>query len=370
MDECQKDKELRREFFDTRTPDDPAYYSPDVMDIRDPDDYSKRGSKRGREMFERLKTMDWKHVLRDYLMNWIKGMKMLHVVDSYFNTGNSSPYQYGWYPHGYMEIVYSKLINMFLDGHPDIKKSNDSVDICYNSITVTRNLGYGKSVWRMIEFDIDFVISSNKKGIKYKYSVKASGANGFHDEFVQYAKDLKAELAIFAKNPLLKTDLRPYATYPDIASYKDPHDKLGIIKYFIRYDTVGRRDKTKFTQGFIDAYKDARDFCKGLPKVTFSESMDSLSYNGNNYAAEDYASVCSDNPDMIQHLSWNVMYVLIYKYGLLDTMIDHRFNKDTEIRQFIWHWHDKLHQPITDDIKAWVDKWIPKDRQKYVYGDA
>ena len=59
------------EFFDSRTPEDPAYYSPIVLAIHN-ESYTRIDTKRGREMLEKLKNMDWKEVLREYLRNWIK----------------------------------------------------------------------------------------------------------------------------------------------------------------------------------------------------------------------------------------------------------------------------------------------------------
>ena len=357
-----------REFFDSRTPDDPAYYSPNVMDVRDLEDYSKCLTKRGREILNRLDAMEWQEVLREYLRNWIKGMQMLHVVDTDFNTGNSSPCQYGWYPHGYMDIALQKLLEM-VRKEVWLSDVKDEVSVSYNALTVARNLGYGKAVSRTIVLNIDFDVSGNKKGLKYKASAKTYGDNGFYDEFVQIAKNIQAEMDTFKKEPLLKTDMRPYATYPDIASFKDKKDQLGIVKYYMRNDIEGRRDQIKFTQGFIDAYYDAMSFCKALPQVKFSEDRTAVTYQGNEYTAVNYADLYKGFPDKLQYLWQRAQTVLVYKYGLLDTVLDHRFDKATEVRQFIWHWRDQLHQPVTDDIRAWVDRWIPKERQDYVYGD-
>lgn len=368
MDACKSEEEQRREFFETRTPEDPAYYSPRILDLHDYET-GEMLTKRGKEIMKRLRDMDWKEVLREYLRNWIKGMQMLHVVAEDFNTGNSSPAQYGWYPHGYINVAYEKLRVMVIEGHPTLKATKCSLYSRYSSITVERDLGYGKKVSRTLDMSIDFSIPRSCKGINYKCKVRAYGDNGFYDEFVQYAKDLQAELDTFKKEPLLKTDLRPYDTYPDISSYKDKRDQLGIIKCYIGYRTEGRRNKCKFRQGFIDAYKDARDFCKALPDLNFAVSRDAVYYKGEKYTAEKFDSISNDIPDEIRFVNQVAESVLVYKYGLLDTMLEHRFSKDSEVRQFIWHWHDKLHQPITDDIKAWVDKWIPKDDQKYVYGE-
>ena len=368
MDACQLEKEQRREFFETRTPEDPAYYSPRILDLHDYET-GEMLTKRGKEIMKRLRDMDWKEVLREYLRNWIKGMQMLHVVSTDFNTGNSSPAQYGWYPHGYLEVAFDKLREMVIEGHPTLKSTQCSLESRFSWITVKRNLGYGKKISRTINMSIEFGIPSHKRGINYKCKVVTYGDNGFYDEFVQYAKDLQAEMETFKNDPLLKTDLRPYDTYPDIASVKDKRDQLGIIKHYILHDTVGKCKKCKFRQGFIDAYKDARDFCKALPDITFAESRDALYYKGKKYTADEFDYPGDGIPDEIEFVNQVAEDVLIYKYGLLDTMLEHRFSKDTEVRQFIWHWHDKLHQPITDDIKAWVDKWIPKDDQKYVYGE-
>ena len=112
-------------------------------------------------------------------------------------------------------------------------------------------------------------------------------------------------------------------------------------------------------------------FCKALPQVKFREDRTAFTYNGKEYTAVQYDDLYRDFPDELQYLWQLAQSVLVYKYGLLDTMLDtmpdYRFDKDNDIRRFIWHWRDDLHQPITDDIKAWVDRWIPKDRQKYVW---
>jgi len=368
FEEQKTEHKVTVEFFDSRTPEDPAYYSPRVMDIYN-ESYTKIDTKRGRELLEHLKTLDWKEVLREYLRNWIKGMQMLHVVDTDFNTGNSSPAQYDWYPHGYQDIALQKLLEMVRSGIW-LSDDKDKISVDYNTLTVTRNLGYGKEVERTIELDVSFGIPSNNKGIKYKCSARTYGDNGFYDEFAQLAKNIQAEMDTFKKEPLLKTDLRPYATYPDIASYKDKRDQLGIIKYYVRNDTEGKRRNLMFSQGFIDAYYDAMSFCRALPLLAFSKDRKSFLYKGNDYTAIDYDNLYHEFPEELKYLWQLVLPVLVYKYGLLDTMLDYRFDKSSEVRRFIWHWHDKLHQPITDDIKAWVDKWIPKDRQSYVYGES
>lgn len=366
-DACKKEEEQRREFFETRTPEDPAYYSPRILDIYD---YAsgKMLTKRGQEIMDRLRAMDWQDVLREYLKNWITGMQMLHVVSTDFNTGNSSPAQYGWYPDGYLNVVYDKLRASVLEDHPIQTDSKYRLDSHYSHITVERDLGYGKKVSRTIDMSLDFYIPSNKKGICYKCSVEAYGDNGFYDEFAQYAKELQAKMETFKKDPLLKTDLRPYDTYPDISSYKDRRDQLGIIRHYMIHDTVGKRDKRRFTQGFIDAYKDARDFCKALPDLNFSEARDTFEYKGKTYTAEEYDYPASELPDEIKYVGQIVEDVLLYKYGLLDAMVEYKWAKESEARSFIWHWRDKLHQQVTPDIKEWIEKWIPADRINYVMG--
>ncbi len=244
----------------------------------------------------------------------------------------------------------------------------DKINTGYDWIVVERDLGYNKLVNHYLKIDIGFTIAGNLKKLNYTYKVTTHGDKAFYDGlFNILADELRAELDTFKKEPLLKTDLRPYDTYPDISSYKDKRDQLGIIKYYMRYDTVGRRKNCKFTQGFIDAYKDARDFCKALPDINFAVSRDAFYYKGKKYTAEAYEDLYRNFPAEIQYLWQLALSVLVYKYGLLDTMLDYRFDKDNDVRSFIWHWRDDLHQPITDDIKAWVDKWVPKDSQEYVW---
>lgn len=366
-DACKKEEEQRREFFETRTPEDPAYYSPRVLDIHDYKS-GKMLTKRGQDIMERLRSMDWQEVLREYLRNWITGMRMLHVVSTDFNTGNSSPAQYGWYPEGYLQVAYDKLRASVLEDHPIPTDGKCRLDSHYSHITVERDLGYGKKVSRTIDMSIEFYIPHHMKGICYKCSAEAYGDNGFYDEFVQYAKELQSKMEAFKKEPLLKTDLRPYDTYPDISSYKDRRDQLGIIRHYMVYDTVGKRDKCRFTQGFIDAYKDARDFCKALPDINFSEDRDTFEYNGKTYTAEEYDFPASGLPDEIKYVGQLAEDVLLYKYGLLDAMVEYKWDKESEARSFIWHWRDTLHQKVTPYIKEWIEKWIPVDRINYVMG--
>lgn len=367
-DACKKEEEeQRREFFETRTPEDPAYYSPRILDIHD---YAsgKMLTTRGQEIMDRLRAMDWQDVLREYLRNWITGMQMLHVVSTDFNTGNSSPAQYGWYPEGYLNVVYDKLRASVLEDHPIPTDGKCRLDSHYSHITVERDLGYGKKVSRTIDMSIEFYIPRHMKGICYKCRVEAYGDNGFYDEFSQYARELQSKMETFKNDPLLKTDLRPYDTYPDISSYKDRRDQLGIIRHYMVHDTVGKRDKCRFTQGFIDAYKDARDFCKALPDLNFSEARDTFDYKGKTYTAEEYDYPASMLPDEIKYVVLLTEDVLIYKYGLLDAMVEYKWDKKSEARSFIWHWRDMLHQQVTPDIKEWIDKWIPADQINYVMG--
>lgn len=276
---CYKsDEEERRGFFDTRTPDDPAYYSPRILEFYDYHT-GEMLTKRGKEIMKRLLDMDWKDVLREYLRNWIKGMQMLHVVSTDFNTGNSSPAQYGWYPDGYFEVSYRKLLDT-VKNKLVLADEKDKINTGYDWVVVERELGYNKLVNHYLKIDIGFTIAGNLKKLNYTYKVTTHGDKGFYDGvFNILADELRAELETFKNEPLLKTDLRPYDTYPDIASYKDKRDQLGIIKYFIIHDTVGKRKNCKFRQGFIDAYKDARDFCRALPDITVRHKWWDNRYN-------------------------------------------------------------------------------------------
>ncbi len=51
---CKSDEEERREFFDTRTPDDPAYYSPKILDLHDYHT-GEMLTNRGKEIMKRLR---------------------------------------------------------------------------------------------------------------------------------------------------------------------------------------------------------------------------------------------------------------------------------------------------------------------------
>ena len=117
METYKSGEEERRNFFDTRTPEDPAYYSPRILEFYDYHT-GEMLTKRGKEIMNRLRDMDWKEVLREYLRNWIKGMQMLHVVSTDFNTGNSSPAQYGWYPNSYVSVAFDKLRHLGPPSHP------------------------------------------------------------------------------------------------------------------------------------------------------------------------------------------------------------------------------------------------------------
>ena len=356
-----KTKQSQKDFFDSLTPEDPAYYSPTLLEVCANYDYKKPLTKRGKELVAKLLDMDWKDVLREYLRNWIKGMQMLHVVSSDFNTGNSSDYQYGWYPHGYNDLVYKKLLEPVRKRFK-WEEPTDKLVTSFSDLTVSRNLGFGKSVERSIHLDFDFNIPKSNKGISYTFKVKVYGDSGFYDVFNEYAAELRAEMESFKKEPLLKTDLRPYATYPDISSYKDKKDQLGIIKYYMRNDTEGKGDKCKFTQGFIDAYKDAASFCKALPQIEFTAEKDSFSYHGKKYSAKDYTDLFNGFPEELKYIDQVAEDVLIYKYGLLDTMLEPlSFCASTDLDQFIHNWHAKLGQPITPDIQALIDKYNDDD---------
>ena len=70
MTDTFKKKQL--EFFDSRTPEDPAYWSTEIFDIYD-ENYDKVISKRGQAELKRLEAMEWQDVIREYVRWWIKG---------------------------------------------------------------------------------------------------------------------------------------------------------------------------------------------------------------------------------------------------------------------------------------------------------
>ena len=346
-----------KDFFDSRTPEDPAYWSPCMMDVLD-DNFDKCISVRGKQKIEELEKMELNEIWHDYLKCWIKGMSMLHVVSYDFNTGNGSPYQYGWYPHGYNKVYYQKLFEKFKDRLQPADE-HETVEFGFSFVWITRDLGYGKQAKRNIYLDVDYDIPKSHTKITCKCSAKSNGDAGFHDEWVEIAKEMKAVMDTLKSDPLLKTDLRPYDTYPDLTTIKDPKDRLGIIKEF-SHDTEGRDGKQRFIAGFVSAYKEAAEFCSTLPKVTFSKDLRTCTYNGKEYTADDVAYVGSENraPDELHYLDFSVENVLVKKYSLIDRYIEtNSFSHRSECEHFLWRWCDQLKQPITDDLVALMKKY-------------
>ena len=346
-----------KDFFDSRTPEDPAYWSPCMMDVLD-DHFDKCISVRGKQKLEELEKMELNEIWHDYLKCWIKGMSMLHVVSYDFNTGNGSPYQYGWYPHGYNKVYYKKLFEKFKDRLQPADE-HETVEFGFSYVWITRDLGYGKTATRNIYLDVDYDIPKSHTKITCKCSAKSSGDAGFHEEWVDIAKEMKAVMDTLKSDPLLKTDLRPYDTYPDLTTIKDPKDRLGIIKEF-SYDTVGRDGKKRFLAGFVAAYKEAAEFCSTLPKVTFSEDLRTCTYKGKEYTADDVAYVGAEDraPNEIHYLDQAVEHVLIKKYSLLDIELESQsFTSTHECEHFLWWWCDQLKQPMTDDLVELMKKY-------------
>lgn len=349
-------------YFDSRTPEDPAYWTPKIFDIYD-SHHVRLLSKRVADEMKRLEAMDWQDVIREYVRWWIKGMSMLHVVDTDFTTGNGSPYQYGWYPHGFGTIATKKVIDKFADRIKVKNTKTDSLDIEPYCINVERNIGYGHSIYRRIDIDIDFYLShaGGKIRVAYKPKVKCSGQSGFHDEFAQIAKDMQAELNLLKKDPLFKVDLSEYDTYPDVSQFKDKHDQLGVIDAYTRRDTVGKGDNTKFNKNFIAAYKEAREYCPGIPHVEYSDDLLTCVYNGKTFTAREVDEICCHKvPDSIHFLTQGVNRVLIHKYGLLPTVIESEFSPSDPIKRQV-HWlHDTYKMPIDKDLQELIEKYDVK----------
>jgi len=351
--------ELAANYFDSRTPEDPAYWATNIFDILDKD-YQHLLSKRGIAETKRLEAMEWQDVAREYVRWWIKGMSMLHVVDTYFNTGNGSPYQYGWFPSGFSDIILKKIIEKYRDRIKNENPKTDSLDIGPNFIHIVRKIGYGHSIYRRIGFDIEFNLSraGGKIRVAYKPEVSCSGQPGFHDDFVQIAKDIKAEFDQLKKDPLFKVDLSEYNTYPDVSQYKDKHDQLGIINVYARWDTLGPRGRVKFNKNYIAAYKDAREFCPGIPQVEYSDDLLTCVYEGKTYTATDADEDCGRRlPDSLRFITQGVREVLIHKYGLLPTVIENTSNPQSQIRSDV-HWiHGRYKMPIDENLQALIKKY-------------
>lgn len=345
-------------YFDSLTPEDPAYWATEIFDLHDSNG-EKLISKRGIEETKRLESMEWNEVLIEFVRWWIKGMSMTHVIDTYFNTGNSSPYQYGWYPHGFSEIAAKKIIDKYRD-RITLDDPKDKLKISRWFITVERNLGYGQSVTRSIRFNLDFSLSSSRGKVfpKFKAKVKCTGTAGFYDYFSGLAKEIQSELDTLSKDPIFKTDVSVFESYPDISQYKDKHDQLGIIKAYARWDTVGRGSNIKFNKNYIAAYKDAAEYCPGVPRVEYSDDLKTCVYNGQTYTAEELDRCCSDRvPDSLQYITQGVLEVLIHKYGLLETSIEDDFTPAHEIRSHV-HWiHNRYKMPIDEHLQSLVDKY-------------
>lgn len=352
-------KKKQLEYFDSRTPEDPAYWSTEIFDIYD-DNYDHVISKRGKAELKRLEAMEWQDVCREYLRWWIKGMSMLHVVSSDFNSGNSSPYQYGWYPHGFEEVALRKIINKFASGIVLDKPNEDKLELGHNWISVSRDLGYGKSVERHIGIGIDFSLSHSGGKIRptFKANVKCSGQPGFYDGFAQLAKDIQAELDPFKKDPLLKTDLTEYDTYPDVSQYKDKRDQLGIINFHATWDVIGTRSNRRFNPNYIAAYKEAREYCPGIPLVEYNDDMKTCVYKGQTLTAEEVDDICCKKvPDSLHFITQGVREVLVHKYGLLPIILEVAFTPSSEIRSHI-HWiRDNYGMAIDKDLQDLIDKY-------------
>lgn len=352
-------KKKQLEFFDSRTPEDPAYWSTEIFDIYD-DNYDHIISKRGQEELKRLEAMEWQDVLREYVRWWIKGMSMLHVVSRYFNTGNSSPYQYGWYPHGFEGVALKKIISKFASGIVLDKPGEDKLELGSNGISVSRNLGYGKKVARHIGIgiDIDLSYAGGKIRPTFKAKAKCSGQPGFYDCFVQLAKDIQAELDPFKKDPLFKTDLSEYDTYPDVSKYKDKHDQLGIINAYATWDVIGTRRNRKFNPQYIAAYKEAREYCPGLPLVEYSDDLKTCVYKGKTFTADEVDDICCDKvPDSLHFITQGVREVLVNKYRLLPTILEAAYSPKDPIRTHI-HWvRDNYGMAIDKDLQDLIDKY-------------
>lgn len=366
MTDTFKKKQL--EFFDSRTPEDPAYWSTEIFDIYD-ENYDKVISKRGQAELKRLEAMEWQDVIREYVRWWIKGMSMLHVVSSYFNTGNSSPYQYGWYPHGFANVALKKLLNK-CKARIKLEDQKDKLDIRYSDIEVTRDLGFGKNVERGICIDLDFnLVSSGKKLCPtFKPKVSCYGQPGFYDNLVKIADDIRAELVQLKADPIFKTNLKEYDTYPDVSQYKDKHDQLGIINAHSRWDTLGRGVHTKFNPNYIAAYKEALEYCPGVPHVEYSDDLKTCVYKGETFTAQEVDDICCKKvPDSLHFITQGISEVLYHKYGLLPTLLEDQFSPEDIIKTHV-HWiHDNYNMPIDKELQALIDKYHVTLREPTVF---
>lgn len=351
--------QLASKFFESLTPNQPAYYSSEFIDGVD-------GAicPRGKKYMAYLETLDWKEVLREYLRRWIKGMQMLHIIDDDFTTGNSRPDQYSFSNRPFSRIAEEKFINQYKESLLVKEKKDDFLKITnYGTVRANRKLGFGKQVDQFLEVDFDFGLSCSKGKyrIKFKPKIHVCGDSGFYDHFAKLAKgDMLAEAKSFCKEPLLKTDLTGIDSYPDISKY-NRIDQIGLIKRLVTWDTKKIGKNYTFIKSYVDGYKEAYEFVKSLtkradngcfPVVEYSEDLKTCTYKGKTYTAEEI-----DNwhfgkiPDSLIYISQGIKAVLYYKYGLIKYLGEYDYDKFREIKHNL-HWLvENYHLPLSEEMR-------------------
>ena len=351
--------QLASKFFESLTPDQPAYYSSEFIDGID-------GAicPRGKEYMAYLKTLDWKEVLREYLRRWIKGMQMLHIIDDDFTTGNSRPDQYSFRSGPFSKIAAEKFIDKYKTLLLAKENTEDSLTITnYCTVRATRNLGFGKQVNRFFEVDFDFGISRSKDKykIKFKPKIKVFGTAGFYDNFARLAKgEILSDAKSFGKDPLLKTDLTGIDSYPDLSKY-NRIDQIGLINKLVTWDTKKIGKNYTFIKSYVDGYKEAHEFVQSLtktadngcfPAVEYSDDLKTCTYKGKTYTAEEINNWHFGKiPDALIYITQGIEAVLYYKYGLIKYLGEYDYDKYRDIKHNL-HWLvENYHLPLSDELK-------------------
>lgn len=276
-----------------------------------------------------LSKASWKDVIKLYFDRYENAVKILkYPVSICFTTGNAHYTQYGYYDYGLGCLAATKLLEERMNDIRAFTDGNDyKIGQHYNHITISKPLGYGKSVASELDISFKLDIGSNYKRIA-NGKVRIYIDNGFlQDELRKLAGKINAEINEFIKSREMKYDFTKHFGKINLADYTT-EEQIGIIN-----DVKCTRNFA--SEWFVDLYNEAREYDPSLPAVTFTQKKNKYHYEQVEFFNHRYTfKTLSDNFDARSvwfSIENNMAYALFEKYNLIDT-----YNK--------WFPYRKLHR--------------------------
>lgn len=263
-----------------------------------------------------LSKASWKDVIKLYFDRYDNAVKILkYPVSICFTTGNSHYTQYGYFDNNLGGLAATKLLDEHMNDIRAFTDGNDyKIERCYDHITITKPLGYGKKVASELDISFKLDIGSNYKRI-VKGKARVYIDNGFlQDELTKLADKINAEINEFIKSREMKYDFTKHFGKINLADYTT-EEQIGIIEDL--------RCRKFASEWFVDLYNEASEYEPSLPAVTFSQKKNKYHYEQVEFFNHRYTFKTLSDHFEVQSVWFsienNMAYALFEKYNLIDT---------------------------------------------------